>query len=216
MRWWSWQRPFSLEEAAAIYRCLLLDLVENLGSFKEADLFVAFTPVDAGALFQQMVPAGFVCFPQQPGDLGERMHSVFGELFHSGYDHVAIIGSDLPALPDCFLRKTFLALRSPETDIVLGPSRDGGYYLIGASRPIPELFKNILWGSDTVLLETIETCSDLGLKPYFLPPLYDIDTVEDLRHLKARLDQFPANSNKRVHRFLRSSYTTIKLTGLSE
>ena len=85
--------PLSLKEAAELYRCLLLDLLENVRSFEGADLYVAFSPAAAAALFHEITPRDFVCFPQRRGDLGERMASIFEDLFEKSYERAVVIGS---------------------------------------------------------------------------------------------------------------------------
>jgi rSAM/selenodomain-associated transferase 1 len=202
--------PFSFEEAAELYRCLLLDQIDNLNSFRDADLFLAFSPDEAASFFKEIVPAGFACFPQRGEDLGERMNHAFIELSNKGYKHIAIIGGDLPAFPQRFLEEAFVRLERSETDVVLGPSRDGGYYLIGMNRPIPEIFEEITWGSDSVLSSTIQKLSKLGLKPHLLPLWFDIDTPEDLRYLESVSNRFSACSQQRTLRLLKKLTSATK------
>ena len=175
--------PLSLKEAAELYRCLLLDLLENVRSFEGADLYVAFSPAAAAALFHEITPRDFVCFPQRRDDLGERMASIFEDLFEKSYERAVVIGSDLPVFPSSFLRDAFRALAG-SSDVVLGPSRDGGYYLIGLSRLVPEIFTGMPWGTARVLQATRDRLSRVGVEPSLLPGWFDVDTVEDLKFLK--------------------------------
>ncbi|HEY2918209.1 MAG TPA: DUF2064 domain-containing protein, partial [Candidatus Binatia bacterium] len=80
--------PLSFQEAAELYRSLLLDLLEWVGSFQGADRYVAFSPAAAATLFEQLLPFGFSCFAQRGGDLGERMKNIFDELFGIGHRNV--------------------------------------------------------------------------------------------------------------------------------
>ena len=115
-------------------------------------------------------------------DLGMRMyHAMDKEL--KGSDKVILIGSDCPQLDDDYLKQAFAALESPR-DIVLGPANDGGYFLIGAKRVSPLLFKNISWGQASVLKETLSALDKLCFRPKVLDPLIDIDTIEDLKALR--------------------------------
>ncbi len=116
--------------------------------------------------------------PQLAGDLGERMAGAFEESFRTGSTATVIIGSDCPDLSPDIIIAAFARLT--ETPVVLGPARDGGYYLIGLSRPMPELFRGILWGTERVLADSLAVLHRRGCKPAFMNPLADIDRPEDL------------------------------------
>ena len=115
---------------------------------------------------------------QGHGDLGVRLERAFKEAFQSGTNRVVIVGSDCPGLTAEILQKAFDGLA--DQDLVLGPARDGGYYLIGLSRLLSPLFVNIPWGTEEVFNKTLEIANKLGLKPLLLEPLDDIDRPEDL------------------------------------
>jgi uncharacterized protein len=121
-----------------------------------------------------------VTLARQPdGDLGGRMLAAFvGE-------PTVVIGSDCPALTPQHLREVANALR--EADVVLIPAEDGGYVLIGARAPHPDLFAGITWGADTVLTETRQRISALGLKAIELSPLWDVDSENDLARMEREL-----------------------------
>ncbi|WP_340077406.1 TIGR04282 family arsenosugar biosynthesis glycosyltransferase [Leptobacterium sp. I13] len=113
---------------------------------------------------------------QQGNDLGERMKNAFQELFDSGFDRVVIIGSDSYDITHQHIESAFDALN--ESDAVIGPAKDGGYYLLGLKKMVPEIFENKEWSSSSVLEKTL-----LDLKNHavvLLEPLNDIDTYEDL------------------------------------
>ena len=194
--------PLSPEEAAELSRCLLLDLVEGLKSFQRADLFIAFTPVEHAAFFSETARGHFVCIPQRGRDLGERMKHIFEDLFSKGYRNIVVIGSDVPVFPPRFLQDAFAALENSDCRFTLGPSRDGGYYLIGMNRYVPDVFQGIPWSSSRVLSATVQQLSALGLAPYFIPTWCDVDTVEDLRYLKSLADQLPDCSGQVTRGFL--------------
>lgn len=195
--------PFSPEEAAGLYRCLLVDLLESVKSFRHADLFVAFSPAETAPLFQELVPPAFVLFPQRGGDLGDRMHNVFVDLASKAYKSIVLIGSDLPVFPSHFLEEAFAVLEKPGRDLVLGPSRDGGYYLIGMNRPIRQIFEDIPWGEEEVFIATAQRARRLGLSPSFLPQWFDIDRPEDMSYLASLAHQFAIHSQERTFAFLR-------------
>jgi rSAM/selenodomain-associated transferase 1 len=115
---------------------------------------------------------------QGSGDLGERLKSAFETVFEQGKGKVVIIGTDCPDITPIILKQGFDALNNH--DLVLGPAKDGGYYLIGIKCLISELFQGISWGTETVFAETIKIGTQLGLKTAFLPELTDIDRPEDL------------------------------------
>ena len=115
---------------------------------------------------------------QGAGDLGERIARAFEDSFQSRSLATVIIGSDCPGLTPDVITEAFARLT--ETSVVLGPARDGGYYLIGLSRPTPELFRGIPWGTDRVLADSLAVLQRQGCKAALLEPLEDIDRPEDL------------------------------------
>jgi uncharacterized protein len=122
---------------------------------------------------------------QSTGDLGDRMAHAFDQGFAAGHDRVVIIGTDCPGIDRTILNQAFTALASH--DLVLGPAADGGYYLIGLRRAIPELFQSIAWSTATVRTKTLEIATTLNLTYALLPELSDIDRPEDLIHLPVTL-----------------------------
>jgi uncharacterized protein len=115
---------------------------------------------------------------QGSGDLGERMARSLSLAFAAGHNRVIIIGTDCPSLEPNLLKLAFQKLR--DRDLVLGPAIDGGYYLIGLRRFMPELFVGINWGTAEVFQQTVDIANKLGLSMGNLPPLTDIDRPEDL------------------------------------
>lgn len=124
---------------------------------------------------------------QIDGDLGARMTAAFQNSFDSGVDKVAIIGTDCPDLKAEILAQAFDELS--DRDLVLGPAKDGGYYLIGLRRSIPELFDGINWGTSEVFASTRAIAQNLGLNIAVLPILADIDRPEDLLGLDINILQ---------------------------
>ena len=115
---------------------------------------------------------------QKQTDLGGRMEQAFADLFGQAYYKVIIIGSDCIELKTEIINDAYRQLN--HYDVVIGPAKDGGYYLLGLNNPTPELFKNIEWSTNTVLADTIKTIQNLGLTYSFMPVLSDIDIEEDL------------------------------------
>jgi rSAM/selenodomain-associated transferase 1 len=119
---------------------------------------------------------------QQGTELGGRMHHAFaGSLVH--YSAAILVGCDIPELAESDLQTASEKLR--EHEVVLGPAQDGGYYLIGLSRPSPALFEDIPWGKDTVLAKTRDRIRQQGLHYYELPQRWDVDTTDDARRYLA-------------------------------
>ena len=122
---------------------------------------------------------GETLLAQQGADLGARMSSAFEEAFRRGARRAAIIGTDVPWLTRARVAEAFGAL--DEHDVVLGPTPDGGYYLLAVDRHRPALFPGIAWSTPSVLASTVERAAGLGLRIQMLDPLADIDTIDDLR-----------------------------------
>ena len=119
---------------------------------------------------------------QHGNNLGARMQHAFREAFEEGYQHVAIIGSDCGQLSTDHLRQAYEALEG--NDVVLGPSEDGGYYLLGMRRFLPVLFKQKAWSTASVLGQTIADCEEHGFRYHVLEQLNDVDTEEDWDQIK--------------------------------
>ncbi|MBI5863095.1 MAG: TIGR04283 family arsenosugar biosynthesis glycosyltransferase [Planctomycetes bacterium] len=116
--------------------------------------------------------------PQGDGELGVRMHRAIADAFARGAQRVVIIGTDCPSLDAAALDAALEALRTH--DCVLGPARDGGYYLVGVRRPASELFDGIDWGTERVLRQTLEKAAAVELSVHQLPSRQDVDEPEDV------------------------------------
>jgi rSAM/selenodomain-associated transferase 1 len=177
--------------AALAHEAMLLDLLDAWGSDRYlapgGRRVVVFAPDDAGPWFDGRIAASFALQPQAEGDLGHRMKSFFAGEFEDGATRVVAIGSDSPTLDPSIVVSAFLCLEG--RDVVLGPSADGGYYLVGCRRAVPPIFDGVAWGTGDVLAQTIDMLRDTGLSLSVLPPWYDVDTSDDWRmlagHLKA-------------------------------
>lgn len=116
--------------------------------------------------------------PQGNGDLGERMARAAGDVIAAGARAVVIIGADCPALDAALIGRALNALRTNR--VVFGPARDGGYYLAGLTAPAPQLFEGIPWGSSQVLTASVARARQIGVEPFLLPELSDVDEPADL------------------------------------
>ncbi|MFC1838416.1 TIGR04283 family arsenosugar biosynthesis glycosyltransferase [Thermodesulfobacteriota bacterium] len=118
---------------------------------------------------------------QCPGDLGQRMYNDIKQSIRKGSKAVVLIGTDVPDIKHEHLEKAFYDLH--DYDLVLGPSADGGYWLIGMKQP-HNVFRGVSWGSEKVLDQTLDLASENNLRVSLLPPLKDIDTIDDLYEWK--------------------------------
>lgn len=165
--------------AAALYRVLAEEEIRRTapcaGEYRR--LFF-FAPEDAGAAMRAWFP-GETWLPQRGADLGARMAAAFDQAFEAGARRATIIGSDVPWVSRELVAHALQSL--DEVDLVLGPARDGGYYLLAVSEPRPQLFQGIAWSTPSVLAQTVERAGALGLSVRLLDTLSDIDTLEDVR-----------------------------------
>jgi rSAM/selenodomain-associated transferase 1 len=173
--------PFTPEQAAEFYHCLMLDTLALVRRVPDADLSIAYTPAGARAFFAALVPNGFHLVPQAGRDLGKRLVNALSRHFELGYRCAVIVNSDGPTLPVDYLTQAFTGLN--QADVTLGPGHDGGYYLIGMRQLHTGLFEGIDWSTGRVLMQTLAACQRLGLTVQQLPEWYDVDVVADLERL---------------------------------
>lgn len=178
--------PLSAEAAAELYGCFLEDILEEVGRRPQLRLALAYSPPGARSFFQGLVPAGTQLFPQEGADLGERMARAFDRGFGAGFEVVLLRGSDSPDLPVAVLLQAREVLAAGKAEVALGPSPDGGYYLVGLKAPQPGLFRGQVWSTATVLAETLSRAEGLSLKVHLLPSWPDLDTYDDLLSFLAR------------------------------
>ncbi|MBI5250434.1 MAG: TIGR04283 family arsenosugar biosynthesis glycosyltransferase [Desulfomonile tiedjei] len=138
---------------------------------------VHYTGVDARFMSEWLGPH-LVYSDQATGDLGQRMNSAFEEVFRNGAKRAILIGTDIMGLSTALLDEALFKLRSHE--LVLGPSQDGGYYLVGLNRPFGSLFQGVEWGTNTVMQDTLRIAREHGLAYATVAPLKDFDRPEDL------------------------------------
>ena len=171
--------------AADLYESMLLDVLKTARQLHDVET-VVFWDCEEKSLPLLAERYRFSSRCQIPGDLGERMQAAFEELFADGCDICCIIGSDAPDLPQSYIQDAYRLLTMQQTDVVLGPSLDGGYYLLGLRQLWPQLFVNIPWSTADVLEQSLTTAQGAGLKTALLPEWQDIDTLEDLHAFQER------------------------------
>ncbi len=193
--------PLTADEAAGLYRCFLMDKIEQVRGLGCAQAAIAYTPPDGRREFEALAP-GFLLVDQRDGDLGARLVQSFASLFANGYTAALAIDSDTPTLPTSFLRDAVRLVRTPGIDVVLGPTGDGGYYLVGLRTPQPELFRDVAWSTSGVLGETIRRASAKGLTIACLPPWFDVDTPADLEQLTQAPERGGSGAARHTRGFL--------------
>ena len=194
--------PLGSQEATKLYRCFLLDTLELMRRVEGVQPIIAYSPPATQPFFEQIAPPGFDLVPQVGADLGERLDNVLTHCLQSGYQQTAVMDSDSPTLPVAYLRQAFQELDDPAVDVVLGPSDDGGYYLIGLKSPCSALFRGIVMSTSTVMVETLERAQEQGLKVACLPRWYDVDRPEDLERLIGELRTQPDRLAHHTRAFL--------------
>ena len=142
-----------------------------------------YTPVGAESAYDDILPADFSLLPQRGDKFGERLYFAVEDLFKCGFEAVCLIDSDSPTVPAENFAEAVELLSTHEDRVVLGPSDDGGYYLIGVKQPHRRLFEQIDWSTERVLNQTIQRAMELELEVKLLPSGYDVDDGASLRRL---------------------------------
>ena len=184
--------PLTPDEAATLHGTFVMDALESSAAAasrglpkqgpKRFDRILACWPSSDHVFFQIMQERHHVGIIDQVGDdLGARMAAAADAMFARGYQRVLLAGTDLPDLPESVYEEALSLLTTH--DVVLGPSFDGGYYLIGLGRPAAELFRDVPWSTDQVLRVTLAKAKEAGLSAAQLSMQRDIDTLDDLLNL---------------------------------
>ena len=170
--------------AAEVYLRFIETLLARLGGSAVRQQ-LCYWPEEAAGEFHALPLGAWQLVPQTSGDLDARMRHYFEAAFADGVERVVLIGSDSPDLPREYIAQAFEQLQSHA--VVLGPSDDGGYYLVGAAGGVPPIFDGIDWSSPRVWPQTLARLSDAGIKHFELPSWYDVDELADLQRLVAKL-----------------------------
>ena len=177
--------PLTHEEAAALYDAMLRDALDayvGLGVAVRLYLAPSDQPVPA-----DLVPAGVSVHAQQGDDLGARMRRAFLETFLAGHQQAVVIGTDHPTLPLEFVEMAFEVVAEKNT-VAIGPSEDGGYYLLGTHGFFPALFEGMTYSHAGVFEQTLSRATLLDADVTILPMWYDVDDAASLDRLRHDLD----------------------------
>lgn len=182
---------------AGLYAAMLRDTLDGLSSVTADDYLVFAAPLStdegeepAPHVLQRHVPAAWEIIPQQGEDLGARMEHALGVMFSRGATYALLSGTDAPSVPTAPIE----ALLRDETQrdrVTLGPSEDGGYYLIGLPRLEVTLLRDMPWSTPAVMETTRRRCEDAGLAVALLPKWYDVDEPGDVLRLIDELREHP-------------------------
>ena len=186
------QPPLTAEEAAALNVCFLRDTAESIAEIAgegHARGLVCYTPIGDESAFEQLLPQCFALIPQRGDGFGERLLYAAEDILSCGFGAVCLIDSDSPTMPPEALREAIKRLGRPGDRVVLGPSADGGYYLIGLKRAEPRVFDHITWSTEKVYAETVERIREADFELVELPKWYDVDDARSLAALQRELMQ---------------------------
>ena len=182
--------PLSAIDAADLNTAFLKDIIGNLQSAsREAEIapYVAFGPAGSEPFFRACLPENLplieCCLPL----FGDCLYQAIWSLLQRGHASACVLNSDSPTLPTRLLVQAALALAQPGDHVVIGPSTDGGYYLLGLKRAHRRLFEDIDWSTARVFEQTLQRVAELGLNATVLEPWYDVDDAATLRDLCAEL-----------------------------
>ena len=185
--------PLAPEEAAGLSGCFLRDTTANIAHVARAHApggggapaagVAVYTPVGMESAFDGLLPEGFCMVAQREAGFGERLFGAVEDLLALGYGAVCLIDSDSPTLPAASLAAAVELLAQPGDRTVLGPSEDGGYYLIGVKAAHRRLFEDIDWSTERVGPQTLERAAEIGVEMIQLPTWYDVDDGPTLRAL---------------------------------
>jgi uncharacterized protein len=187
--------PLTPQEAAELNTCFLRDIGATLCRIareENGQEIAVYTPAGTEGFFDEILPAQFELLPQRGDALGERLIFATEDVFALGFESICLINSDSPTVPAQVFAQAIRILSTQEDQVVLGPSEDGGYYLIGLNKMQPSLFENIQWSTARVLDQTRERAQETGLKVHLLQPWYDVDNGSALRRLCRDLFAPPA------------------------
>ena len=227
--------PLTPEEAAELNKCFLRDTAAAISSVcslrpvGDAGLksnvkasqseaattargIAVYTPVGAESAYNDILPPDFNLLPQRGAGFGERLYFTVEDLFKCGFESVCLIDSDSPTVPAENFAEAVDLLGMSEDRVVLGPSDDGGYYLIGVRKPHRHLFEQVDWSTERVLTQTMQRATEIRLEVKLLPIGYDVDDARSLRRLCDELlaDTAPTGRAPHTRKFLKTLRAEVR------
>jgi rSAM/selenodomain-associated transferase 1 len=190
--------PLTFDEAANLNTAFLRDVADNvlLAARHFANLaapqagiagYAAYGPPGSEEFFHRTLPRSIGLIGAWLPNFGDCLFATISEIFARGHASAVVLNADSPTLPTALLIETAAALARPGDRAVLGPSNDGGYYLLGLKAAHRRMFDNIDWSTERVAEQTRERAGEIGLEVHTLPVWYDVDDIDGLRRLHAEL-----------------------------
>jgi uncharacterized protein len=196
--------PLTFEEAAVLNTAFLQDVADNvLLAAGDAERhggiagYAAYGPPGSEDFFRRTLPGGIGLIEAWRQNFGDCLLHTIEQIFARGHASAVVLNSDSPTLPTAFLVETAAALARPGDRAVLGPSSDGGYYLLGLKAAHRHMFEDIAWSTEKVARQTLERAREISLDVHRLPVWYDVDDVDGLRRLHAELSDPPDAGQRR-------------------
>jgi uncharacterized protein len=214
--------PLTFDEAAALNTAFLQDVADNvlaanvLAADQHAGIagYAAFGPPGSEAFFQRTLPPAIGLIEAWLPNFGDCLLRTIEQILARGHEAAVVLNSDSPTLPTAFLVETAEVLAQPGDRAVLGPSSDGGYYLLGLKVAHRHMFHDIAWSTERVAAQTLERAREIGLDVHRLPVWYDVDAVDDLSRLYAELNGEAAHRPLDRHQPRHASHTAALLHSL--
>jgi rSAM/selenodomain-associated transferase 1 len=191
--------PLTGEQATQLYECFLRDTLDLARAVPNVSRIILYTPTDESRYFAKLAP-DFALLAQNGNDLGERLDNALTHCLNKSFSQVVIINSDGPTLPAAYIVQAFTQLN--KGDAVFGPSEDGGYYLVGLTRPQPRLLREVEMSTPTVLQDTLALAKAENVRVSLLPKWHDIDTIGDLHRLIGELQGVTNGMAQHTRKFL--------------
>ena len=201
--------PLTPDQAAELNCSFLRDTARAISDAGPPAIGVAvYTPVGAEAIYADVLPPDFFLVSQRGEHFGDRLAFAAADLFDCGFQSICLIDSDSPSVPALAYKQAMKTLSAPGDRIVLGPTEDGGYYLIGLKHPSSILFERIDWSTERVFEQTLQRAEEIGVSVECLPIGFDVDDRASLERLYN--DLFTTGAGKDVAPHTRRFLATLR------
>jgi rSAM/selenodomain-associated transferase 1 len=211
--------PLTFDEAALLNTAFLQDVADNvLSAARHAEPaagiagYAAYGPSGSEDFFHRTLPAAIGLIGAWQPNFGDCLWHTIGDILARGHSSAVVLNSDSPTLPTALLIETAAVLARPGDHAVLGPSNDGGYYLLGLKAAHRRMFEDIAWSTERVAEQTLERADEIGLDVHHLPVWYDVDDADGLRRLHDELcgEDLPRRPNAHAPRYAAQTAKLIR------